>query len=162
MVEFIDACIAPGNVAVTVLLALCSLYWLMVALGAIRIRTFDIEIDEDEPTAQDVDSPSDAEAPPPASHAVLLLRFLNFGSVPAMILVTAGVFLAWLIAVLLHSYTNQWLIVFQVLLLVPCLCAGIALAKVVTMPLRIANDRRRTEQRRDRSVELADRNTNGT
>ena len=161
MVEFIDACIAPANMVITILLALCVLYWLMVALGALRISTFDVELDEDEPTAQDVSSQSDADAPPPTGHFVLLLRFLNFGSVQAMVLVTAAVLLTWLMAVVLHTYTSRWLIIFQVLLLVPYLCAGAMLAKFLTMPLRIASDRRRIEQRRDRSVDSADENTNG-
>ena len=161
MVEFIDACIAPANIVITVLLALCLLYWLMAALGALRIRTLDIEIDEDEPTGQDVGSNSDAERSHPANRVVLLLRFLNFGSVPAVILVTTTVFVTWLIAVLLHTYTSQWLIVFQVLLLVPYLCAGAIATRFLTMPLRIAREKRQIEQRRDRSVEPAERDTNG-
>ena len=161
MVEFIDACIAPANMVITALSALCMLYWLMVALGALRIRTFDIEIDEDEPTAQGEASESDDEGPPPTNQVVLLLRFLNFGSVPAAGLVTIAIFLTWLITVLLHTYTSQWLIVFQVLLLVPCLCAAAMLTKLLTTPLRIASEKRRIEQRRDRSVESADEKANG-
>ena len=166
MVQFIDACVAPGNVMLTVLLWVCLLYWLMVVLGALKPATLDIdiEVEEDDEQAEPVEEPAerdggDAEEQesndvekPAVKLVPRVLDFLNVGRVPLMILLTVWLFCAWLVAVLLYAYTGGWLAVFQVVLLAPYLCIGAVLARFITMPLRVLRDKARSRQRADRSV----------
>ena len=156
MVEFIDACVAPGNVALTVLVSLCLFYWLMVVLGALKPATFDVEFEaEEEPAehdAEEQDGENDQDVKRKWAEIIpWLAEFLNVGRVPIMVLLTVWLTCSWLIAVLLHRFTGGWLVVFQILLLVPCLCIGAVLARYITMPLRVLRDKARRERREDRA-----------
>ncbi len=159
MVQFIEACIAPANIVVTVLVSLCTLYWLMVLIGAVKTGTVDLVVEVEEQVEASGGKEGDAVGEPKADTIVRVLTFLNFGRAPVMVLVTVAIVCMWLIAVGLHAYTGRWLVVFQVLLLLPYLCVGLLVGKLFTMPLRIRDDKHREEQRKDRSDHGPDEDT---
>ena len=151
MVQFIEACIAPANIVATVLLSLCVLYWLMVLMGAVKIRTLELVVEVEEQVQASGDKEGDVVAEPKANIIVRVLTFLNFRCVPVMVLITIAILCMWLIAIWLHAYTGRWSVALQVLLLLPYLSVGLLVGKLSTMPFRIRGDRRREEQRKDRS-----------
>jgi len=130
-----------------------------VLMGAVKISTLDLVVEAEEQVQVSVGKEGDAVDEPKADVLVRVLTFLNFGRVPVMVLLTVAILCMWLIAVWLHAYTGRWPVVVQVLLLLPYLSVGLLVGKLFTMPLRIRGDRRRQEQRKDRSDHGPDKDT---
>lgn len=150
MGEVLNEALAYYNLPLTVLLLLVVIYWLMVIVGVLGMESFDIdagtELDLD--TDVDVDLHADAGGHPdldvdPGGHAgggglgLTVLRFLNFGQVPAMVVVSVLILAMWFLSMVGNFILNGsggLLIAGGVFL--GSLFAGALLAKLVTAPLK--------------------------
>ena len=158
MTGFLDACGAPANLVLTILLSVCVLYWLMVVVRALKIDTLDVDFDADADAdarvAADADADADAEAdvdanadadaeadvdghtPYPRRVGVAILRFLNVGEVPVMVPLTVAIVGMWVLGVSLHPFIGRWLLPWRLLLLIPQLGVALLVTGSVTTPLR--------------------------
>lgn len=128
MTEFIQAILSPVNLVFTVLMGCFFCYWLIVMIGMIDLDALDFEMD------LDLDADVDAGAGGGAWMGVL--KFLNVGEVPLMILLSVFVMVMWLMGVLAHMLIGAWSIGVQLIALLPMLVlAGLA-TKVLTHPAR--------------------------
>jgi hypothetical protein len=170
MADFFEACIAPTNLVLTILLALCILYWMMVIFGALSMDTFDVDFDADVDVDMDVDVDADADVdvdahaaldadvdlgahgPPAVGVGMATLRFFHVGDVPVMILVTLAVLGMWGLGVSLHPYIGQWAFILQLLLLIPYCGAALLATKLLTLPLRAVFRKMREEERLEQHV----------
>lgn len=109
---------------ITVVLAICTLYWLLVIVGLFDLDFLDIDLDVD----------LDGEAP--MSVGVIGLKFLNLGDVPLMLWTSVLSLSAWLISMWFdHSPRPEtWPAIAGAL--ARDLGIGVLLTKVLTNPLR--------------------------
>ncbi len=152
MIEFLHLCFSPINVVFTILLGGVFLYWTMFLVGAVGLDLFDIDVDDDLYWDADIDVDVDVDAPDVGSadsggqgadlhgHGssgfVSVLRFLNVGDVPLMILVSALVGTMWAVSILSSHYYPQQSLLRAILWLVPNLLLSLLLTKAVTSPFR--------------------------
>lgn len=133
MTDLIEAILSPVNLALTVLLGCFVGYWLIVMLGMADLDALDVDFEVDLDT--DVD-PSVGGGSGGAGGVVGVLKFLNVGEVPLMILLTTFVMVIWLIGVMSHMLIGAWSVGVQLLALIPMALVGIIATKVLTQPLR--------------------------
>ncbi|MEX0777085.1 MAG: hypothetical protein WD042_15380 [Phycisphaeraceae bacterium] len=155
MQELLDAIASPVNLALTVLLGLAVLYWLLVIFGALTIDALDFDMDGpgDLPDGGDIDLP--AHGTDDLAHAAMSLswlRFFNVGTVPLMFLLSIFLLMLWLAGVILHPVIGAWGVLFQILLLVPMALAAALITKVLTMPLATIFRRMREQEEAERRV----------
>ncbi len=129
MQEFLDATISGPTLPITIVLIAVCLYWLMVIVGAADTEFLDFDIETPE---ADVDI--DAHAP--MSIGFASLKFLNIGTVPLMVWLTALALPMWITSMLLdHAPTPES--PGEVLgALARSLGIGLVAAKLLTQPLR--------------------------
>lgn len=142
MSAFLDLALAWYTVPVTVLFGAVVVYWIIVCFGALDMSSLDFNWDVDAEVDLDVDGPVDIdiETAPEISGTGLgmaVLRFLNFGKVPVMIIVTAMVFALWPLTLIANDLLNK---PGTVLIAIPLLLGNFILsaliAKLVTTPLK--------------------------
>lgn len=130
MTEFIHAIMSPVNFALTVLLCCLVLYWLVVMIGMADMDFLDFDVDVD--TDADIDADISS-----GGHGIgSLLKFLNVGEVPLMILLSVFVMFLWLIGVLTKMVFGDWSMLVNLAALVPTIFLGLLLTKILTHPLR--------------------------
>lgn len=134
MTEFIQSCIeSPVNLVLSIALALCFLYWVMVCLGAIDMDAFDVDFDVD--AEADVDLDVDVHGGH-ALPAMSMLKFFNLGEVPLMVLLSVFVFVLWAVGVFSYRFIGDWSLVLQLLTLVPMILFAMLTTKFATAPLK--------------------------
>ena len=93
MKEFFDACVTGPVLPASVLLALVSTYWLMVIAGAVGTDVLD----------WDFDLEADADLDGILGVGAVSIRFLNLGTVPIMVWMSAFALSFWSVAIWLQS-----------------------------------------------------------
>ena len=93
MKEFFDACVTGPVLPASVLLALVSTYWLMVIAGAVGTDVLD----------WDFDLEADADLEGILGVGAVSIRFLNLGTVPIMVWMSAFALSFWSVAIWLQS-----------------------------------------------------------
>ena len=144
MTEFVQVCFEPVNVAFTVLLGLIGLYWMLFILGTVGLELFEFDLDLDLDTDLDVDAnlstdvdidvdgDLDADLDSGSAWTVSMLRFINLGEVPTMIVISVLVFAMWAINLLVNYYWNEPFSTIRALaLLVPGFGSAILATKVL-------------------------------
>lgn len=156
MSELITAAFSTSNLFLTFLLGLITLYWLSVIIGAIGMDSFDIDLDIDADIDVDVDIDVDADVDVDVDADVdadtdtsvgqvgsgLMigtLRFLNFGRVPFMVLLSTIILCMWSIAIYCN-HDASWInpgnsTSVAAILFIPNLIASLFLSKLFTAPL---------------------------
>lgn len=141
MTEFIHAITSPVNLFLTVMLAGCVGYWLMVILGAFAPDALDFDVDLDADGEVDLDTGSHG-----GFGTTSLIKFFNIGEVPLMLLLTVFIVVLWFTGVVVHPWIGGWGLFLQLLMLIPMgLCALLA-TKVLTQPIKMLLVRLRHEE----------------
>lgn len=130
MSEFFAAILSPVNFALTVLLVCFMFYWLVVMFGMTDLDAFDVDVDVD----TDVDAPSGGSAV--GGGMMGILKFLNVGEVPLMVLLSTFALVMWTIGVLAHIFVGAWSIGVQLLALIPMAVIAVLLTKILTQPAK--------------------------
>ncbi len=130
MIDFLNECILPVNLPVTILLGLVLTYWLMVIVGVLGMDTIDLQLDGDFDIDGGIDTNIDS-----SSMVGDFFRFMHMGDVPVMIVVSFFVVSMWMVTIVGNHYFNPnftWLITG---LLIPLnLIVSLAATKIVVMP----------------------------
>lgn len=132
MTELIDAIFSPVNFALTILLVCFVMYYAVVLLGMFDLDALDFDFDVD----ADVDVDPSMPASGAAGGLMSVLKFLNVGEVPVMILLSVFVLVVWTIGVLSHMLIGSWSIMVQLLALIPMGLTGLLLTKILTQPVK--------------------------
>ncbi len=130
MIEFINECIQPVNLPVTILLGLVLMYWLMVIIGLFGMDVIDLDLDGDFDIEGGIDTNVDT-----GSVIGDFFRFMHMGDVPVMIVVSFFVVSMWIVTIITNHYFNadfSWLI--TGFLIVPNLIVSLVATKIVVMP----------------------------
>ena len=170
--EFLQACVSPVNLVLSVLLGLCLLYWILVVFGFLATETFDLDADldadvdadadldleTDVDADADVDMDTDAEV---AGHGggiggagLAVLRFMNVGDAPLMVVLTVLVLVMWIISVSAYEWIGGWSLLLQFAMLVPVFLVAAALTKLLTQPVKHIFRRMREEERAQQHLDL--------
>lgn len=159
MLEFIKLCFAPVNLPFTILMICVTAYWTMFVAGFIGLDLFDdveldldtdidldvdlnadldadLDVDADLDTELDVDGDAgDASSGSRAGWFVSLLKFMNIGDVPVMVLISAFISSLWIVSIISSRYFNPTLtVVVALLCLIPDLIVSMLLTKFMTIP----------------------------
>jgi hypothetical protein len=143
MFEFIYEVFRPVNLPFTALMGMVTFYWLLVLLGALDFDSepsldlghgHDVHIDG-AAGAHDVDHGAHIDA-----HDVGaikgVLQFLNFGSVPSMIVVSVIVLSMWTISLISNRLFNPGSLLVALGLLLPNLIITAFITKAATTPMK--------------------------
>ena len=143
MAELLEACFSGVNVVPTSLLGLTMVYWLFVLTGAIGLDVFDFDLDLDIDADVDVDVDIDADLDVPSgqigsmmSLGVVVLRFLNVGSVPVMLWFSIFSLALWTFTMILDNPAHHESMVRGLLVLVRNGFFALVAVKALTQPLR--------------------------
>ena len=162
MLEFIQLCFAPINLLWTLMLICVMGYWAMFFIGAVGLDVLDdldfdldgdvdvdLDLDVDADVDIDVDADVDVDADADVSDVegghsggrsglfISLMRFLDVGDVPLMVLLTALVASIWAVSILVnHNFNPQQSVLAALLWFLPNLVVSLLLTKVVTLPAR--------------------------
>ncbi len=132
----------------TILVALLAVYWLLAIVGVIGSDALDFDVDPGGPDLDlDVDADVDVDADLDADHSIdahhgsggvglAVLRFLNFGQVPGMVVISILVFTMWLASMIgnfLFNAAGAALVAVGIFL--AALLVGALLTKALTLPL---------------------------
>ncbi|MEQ8702993.1 MAG: DUF1449 family protein [Phaeodactylibacter sp.] len=134
MQDLLNAAIAGVNLPFTLLLGLVILYWLSVILGAVDLSAFDFDVDAEVDLDVDADIDTDVDAGGMSGWFAGALHFFNFGRVPFMLVLTATVLTAWVLAILGNHYLGHYSPAYALATAVPILFIGLLVSKVVTTP----------------------------
>ena len=143
MFDFIYEVFRPVNLPFTVLMVGVIFYWLLVLLGALDFDTdpsLDVGHGHDVHVhgaagAHDVDHAAHTDGPDVGAFKAVL-QFLNFGSVPSMIVLSVLVLCLWTISLISNRMLNPGSILIAVGLLVPNLIVTALITKAATTPLK--------------------------
>lgn len=154
--EFIQACTqSPVNLALSVMLVLILLYWIIVILGAVGLDSLDLDLDLDGEPDIDVDLDVDSETS--VLHAGVgtsILRFFNIGTVPVLILLSVFVLALWSIGVISYPWVGNWSILLQVLVLVPFSAGALLLTKLLTAPIAVLFRKMKEQEEAEQKLDL--------
>lgn len=145
MGEVFSEALAYYNLPLTVLLVLVLLYWIMVIVGVLGMESFDIDAGGDADLDLDaggdahveVDAHGDVHGGVDGGLGLTVLKFLNFGQVPAMVVISVLVLAMWFLSMVGNFVLNgsgSLLIAGGVF--VGSLFVGALLAKLFTAPLK--------------------------
>ncbi|HMP78536.1 MAG TPA: DUF1449 family protein [Pirellulaceae bacterium] len=119
MVTLFFEMLQPINLVPTILLLLAAAYWVLVFIGVVADDWFDIDFDG-------------AEGSTPWMGA---FKFLHFGDVPAMIVVSLFIVFFWASTIISNHYFNPTLSVWVVaFLLIPNIVVSILVTKGLLFP----------------------------
>ena len=167
MTDFIAACVSsPVNLTLSVLLALTTLYWLVVLLGAAGLDSLDFDFDPD--VDVDIDVTLDADAASGSGSGgdagllaggpvAGLMRFLHVGSVPVLILWSVFVLCLWFIGVVTWPWLGGWSTLLQLLAVVPFAVFALLATKVLTLPLKALFDKMEAQHEAENHTRLLGR-----
>ena len=147
MADLFEACFAGANVVPTALLGLSMVYWLFVLTGTIGLDVLDfdldLDVDADLDLDVDVDLDVDGDLDVPTgqigsmmSLGVVVLRFLNIGSVPVMLWFSMFSLALWTFTMILDNPAHHESMMQGLLILVRNGFFGLIAAKALTQPLR--------------------------
>ena len=145
MAELLETCFAGANIVPTSLLGLSLVYWLFVVTGTIGLDVFDfdLDLDVDADVDMDVDLDVDGDLDVPSgqigsmmSLGVVVLRFLNIGSVPVMLWFSMFSLALWTFTMILDNPAHHESMIQDLLILVRNGFFGLIAAKALTQPLR--------------------------
>jgi hypothetical protein len=151
--EFLREAVSPANLPFTVLMGLVTFYWALVGLGALDFHSepgLEIGHGHGLHLEDGLHAHGPADLHPPAemhhdvAHAIhgvpgavkAALQFMNFGNVPAMIVVSVFALSLWTFSMIGNHYFNQGALQRAALLLVPNLIVTVLITKVATTPLK--------------------------
>ena len=127
MKEFFDACVTGPVLPASVFLALVSVYWLMVIVGAVGPDFLDLDFDLE----------ADADLGSLLGVGAVSFRFLNLGTVPSMIWMSAFALSFWSVAILLQSPAEDLASGWEMVLVVGRnALISLIPTKLLTQPLR--------------------------
>ncbi|MCB1229084.1 MAG: DUF1449 family protein [Verrucomicrobiae bacterium] len=148
MHEVIQQATTWYTLPLTVLVGLLAFYWLLAIFGVISSDALDFDVDAGGPDLDldagvdaDVDGDLDSGHSFDADHdsgglGLAALKFLNFGQVPGMVVISVLIFTMWLgsmIGNFLFNAAGAALV--AILIFVAVLFVGAILTKVFTLPL---------------------------
>lgn len=126
----------------TILVGLLAIYWLLAIFGAISSDALDFDIDSGGGDLDlDADADVDADHSFDAHHdsggvGLAVLRFLNFGQVPGMVVISVLVFTMWLLSMIGNFVFNlAGAALVAILIFTVALIVGALLTKALTLPL---------------------------
>lgn len=125
MWEFLEASFRGPTLIASVLLLLCSLYWILVILGAFDVDVLHLDVHLD----ADMDSSL-------TGLGFLGLKFLNIGEIPVMIWASCFSLCLWMLSMLFNRAINPSDTQAVLLALGRDMVISAALTKVLTNPLR--------------------------
>ncbi|CAN5252772.1 hypothetical protein BH23VER1_BH23VER1_07760 [soil metagenome] len=136
MTEIFNEAVSLYNLPLTIALGLVVGYWILVILGAIGMEAFDIDLGTEADIDVEVGAGGDVGGGA-GGVGLAVLRFLNFGSVPAMVVISVLVTVAWAVAVVANLVLNPGgsLILAGVILLGDLVLSALV-TKVATLPLK--------------------------
>ena len=151
--ELLNVSLQPVVLPFTVLMACVAAYWTLFIVGAVGLDMFDFDIDIDtdldvggvdtgidgvvDGADLDVDAGDTAVTTSGGGWFVSLLRFINVGDVPLMVLASIAAFSLWALAVLLNDYFNPNFKTLPALgLLIPNFIASLFVTKLASWPFR--------------------------
>lgn len=133
MIDFLNECILPVNLPVTILLGMVLAYWIMVIVGVLGMDAVDLDLDGDFDV--DVDGGIDTDFDG-GSLVGDFFRFMHMGDVPVMIVVSFFTISMWMVTIITNHYLNPdfgWFI--TGILIVPNLIVSLLATKIVVMPV---------------------------
>jgi hypothetical protein len=145
MVDLLEACFTGMNIVPTSLMGLTLAYWAFVLSGTIGLDLFDFDLDLDLDGDVDVDVDADVDVPSGQlgsmmSLGVVVLRFLNIGSVPVMLWFSIFSLALWAFTMMLDTIfddpAHHENVVQGLLVLVRNGFFALLSAKAITQPLR--------------------------
>ena len=172
MSQFLEACTqSPVNLALSVMLVMILIYWVIVIAGAVGMDSldldldidgepdFDIDLDVDADVDVDVDVDADVDVDTDGNlfHAGIgtsIPRFFHIGTVPLLVLLSVFVLTLWSIGVLSYRWIGSWGIILQVLMLIPFAIGALILTKVLTVPLQMLFKRMQEQEDAEQKVNL--------
>lgn len=139
MFDFIFEAFRLVNLPFTVLLGLIVCYWLLVSLGALDFDAIDLpdaEVGGGDVGLEPGGGPMNVQGGLVSGAFRSVLQFLNFGDVPAMIVVSIMALAVWTFSMLSNHYFNEgsWLVAAG--LLVPNVIVAGLITKAATTPLK--------------------------
>jgi hypothetical protein len=142
MIEFVFEMFRPANLLFTVFLGLITCYWILVGLGALDFNSDPgMDVGDGDLNSGDASSGHAGEMhsdPATGFQGAFkaMLQFLNFGDVPAMIVVSIMALSLWTFSMLGSHYFSDGSIGRSILLIVPNLLLSAVITKVATAPLK--------------------------
>lgn len=117
------------NLPLTILLGVVVIYWLIVIIGAIGVDSLDFDVD--------ADTDLDANVGSGGGIGMAVLRFLNFGQIPALIIISVLILFLWILSILGNYLFNGggFILVALGLFFVNLLVSAV-ITKITTAPLK--------------------------
>ena len=117
------------NLPLTILLGVVVIYWLVVIIGALGVDSLDFDVD--------ADTDLDANVGSGGGAGMAVLRFLNFGQIPALIIISVLILFLWTLSILGNYIFNGggFLLVSLGLFFLNLLISAV-ITKVTTAPLK--------------------------
>ncbi len=132
MDTLLNEALAIHNLPLTIALGLVVLYWLLVIVGALGMEAFDIDLGTEVEADVDVDVDGGA-----GGIGLAVLRFLNFGAVPAMVVISVLVISLWGLGIVANFVLNQaGSILVALAIFFGDFIVSALVAKVATLPLK--------------------------
>jgi hypothetical protein len=159
MKELITDAVLWYNLPLTILFGAVVLYWIGVCFGALDMDTFDVDVDHDvhlETDAHaDVDHDFEKEVHAEGSGGIFMgvLRFLNVGDVPFMLILSIFTVCLWTLSMTANHYLNPGASVIPALLILGggVFVSGVV-TKIVSTPFRAVMRKLRSEEERQEPI----------
>lgn len=130
VMELLSESISFYNLAWTILLVLCMVYWLSVIVGLADMDFLDVDLDLD----GDADIDKEISVNPDGAW-YSLMKYFNMGEVPLMVILTVFALSGWVINVLLNYYLNPGWAWLAFVFTFPSILGGLIMSKIVTTPM---------------------------
>ncbi len=149
MKELITEAVLWYNLPLTILFGAVVLYWIGVSFGALDMDSFDVDVDHDvhvdTEVHHEIDHEMDADGTGGSFMAVL--RFLNVGDVPFMLILSIFSVILWMISMLGNHFLNpNGAILPALLVLSGGVFVSALVTKVVSTPFRSVMRKLRSEE----------------
>lgn len=155
MKELITEAVLWYNLPLTLLLGAVLLYWIGVCLGALDMDSFDVDVDHDVHVETDVHHEFDKDVHADGSGGALMgvLRFLNVGDVPLMLILSIFTVTLWTISMLANHWINPGAAVIPALLILGGgVFASAVVTRIVSTPFRAVMRKLRSEEERQEPI----------
>ena len=140
MQQIIEQATTWFNLPITILLVMVVLYWALAIFGLASSDALDLDLHAVDADI-DLDAQTDMGPTVEAHHGdggmgLAVLKFLNFGQVPGMLVITVFVVLLWLGMVIGNfAFNADGLVLVAVIVFLPVLLVSALLTKVLTLPM---------------------------
>jgi membrane protein implicated in regulation of membrane protease activity len=129
MTDFINLMFSPQNVLGTFFICFCTVYWLVVIVGAIDLELFDFDIEVD---ASDMDIEGSVDGGVMWFNKVLI--FFNLGRIPFMVWLTFFSFPLWFMLLLVNEFFGNTTFALGLVFFIPLAMLSAVVAKPLTYP----------------------------